>query len=113
MDKNYKNLIFSNHAFERIKGRSVSQDAVWAAINHPDKRFSQGENTTKFIRSVSNRKVHAVATFLKHEQKWLVVSVWVRGEDDQLPLVWQLITLPFKILWWLLKLIFNTLSKKN
>lgn len=111
MDKNYKNLVFTRHAFERIDSRSLTADAVWQAIQYPDKKFSQGDNTTKFIKTVRGRKIHAVATFLKAEQKWLVVSAWVRGEDDKLPLVWQILVLPFKISWWLIKQIFKALKQ--
>lgn len=103
MDKNYKNLVFTNHAFERIKTRAIAPDAVWQAIDHPDQRFTQGQTTTRFIKTVAGRKIHAVATYLNREHKWLVVSVWVRGEDDRQPLVWQLLTLPFKIVWWVIK----------
>lgn len=106
MNKNYKNLVFTNHAFDRIKGRVITQDAVWQAVKNPDKKFKQG-SSTKFIKTVNNRKIHTVANYLSKENKWLIISVWVRGEDDKLPLTWRLITFPFlltyKILIWLLK----------
>lgn len=111
MDQNYKNLVFTKHALERLGDRSISMDAIWQTVSHPDKKFKNDGNSTKFIKTVGGRKVHTVATYLNKENKWLVVSVWVRGEDDKQPLVWQIIVLPFKILWWLLKAIFKTLSK--
>jgi hypothetical protein len=37
--------------------------------------------------------VHVVAYYLDDERKWLVKSVWVRGEDDPKPLWWQMLTL--------------------
>lgn len=105
MDKNYQNLVFTNHAFDRIKSRVVTQDAVWQTVNHPGKKFNQGQGSTKFMRTVSDRQVQVIATWLKPEQKWLIISVWVRGETDRLPLAWQIMILPFRIIWWLIKLV--------
>jgi hypothetical protein len=111
MDKNYKNLVFTNHAFDRIKSRTVTQDAVYLTVNNSDKKYKNNDHSTKFIKTVRSRKVHVVANYLNKEKKWLVVSVWVRGEDDKVPFVWTLITLPFKltykILIWLLKRLSN------
>ncbi|MDH5533847.1 MAG: DUF4258 domain-containing protein [Candidatus Pacebacteria bacterium] len=110
MDKNYKNLVFTNHAFDRIKGRTITKDAVYQTIKNSSKKFKQGQST-KFIKTVNGRKIHAVANYLKNENKWLVISVWVRGEDDKAPIIWTLITLPFKltykILIWVLKRLTN------
>lgn len=107
MDKNYKNIVLTNHAVERLKDRWVTPDSIWQVVNYYDKKFSQGDGTTKFIKTVNGRRTHAIATYLRPEQKWLIVSAWVRGEDDKAPLVWQIISLPFKLafrlLFWLLK----------
>ncbi len=113
MNQNYKNLVFTKHALDRLQDRSISEDAIWQTIARPDKKFKNDGQSVKFIRSVNGRKVHAVATYLKNENKWLVVSVWIRGEDDKQPLVWQLIVLPFKILWWIIKTFFKALSKNK
>lgn len=98
----YKNLIFTNHAFDRLSLRSITQDAIWQTINYPEKKYPQ-DQTIKFIKSVQDRRLHVIASWLAKENKWLVVSVWVRGEEDQEPVIWQLITLPFKLIWWLIK----------
>ena len=98
----YKNLIFTNHAFDRLSLRSITQDAIWQTITYPEKKYPQ-DQTTKFIKSVQDRRLHVIASWLTKENKWLVVSVWVRGEEDKEPVVWQLITLPFRLIWWLIK----------
>jgi len=114
MDKNYKNLVFTNHAFDRIKGRVITKDAVYLTLNKADKKYKNDNNSTKFIKTVRGRKIHVVANYLSKENKWLIISVWVRGEDDKAPIIWTLITFPFvityKILIWFLKRLTN--SKK-
>ena len=104
MSQTYKNIIFTNHAFDRIKNRSISKHAVYETINHSDKKQSKSESATKYIKTIKDRKYHVVAKYQADQRKYLVISTWVRGEDDQLPLIWQLITLPFKLAWELLKL---------
>jgi len=97
MDRTYKNLVFTKHAQERISGRVLTQDAIYLTVTAPDKTFPSKGNT-KFIRTVNNRLIHVVATPIENQQ-WLVVSAWVRGEEDRESLVWQLLTLPFKLTW--------------
>lgn len=108
MNKEYKNIIFTKHALDRLKDRSIDYAHIADVINHPNKKFKQDGSTTKFIKTINNRKIHTVASYLKKDNKWLVISVWVRGEDDKAPFIWQLITLPFRVIWWTLKTIFKT-----
>lgn len=99
MDKHYQNLIFTNHALDRIKLRTISQDQVQQVLSQPDKTFSNDKpDQIKFIRSLNNRTIHVVAKKLPDQKKWLILSVWVRGEDDPIPFMWKIITFPFKII---------------
>jgi len=99
MDKNYKNLVFTNHALERLKLRSISQDQVQQVLSYPDKKNPSNKlQQVKFIRLIDNRNIHLVAKYLSDQNKWLIVSVWVRGEEDPTPLMWKIITFPFKII---------------
>jgi hypothetical protein len=107
----YKELVFTNHATDRRQLRKLTEHQIWEVINHPDKEFGQGTEKVKFIKTIKDRHIHVVAKPLNDPRQpnseWLVISVWVRGEDDPVPLVWQLIVLPFKIIWWIIKSIFN------
>jgi hypothetical protein len=104
-------FIFTKHALERLQQRSISQDTAEAVLYHPDRTEpGQKPNTVKFIRTIHGRNVQIVATYLEDQKKWLVVSAWVRGEDDKVPFAWLLITLPFKLLWWLGKKLFMLLK---
>ncbi len=92
-----------------MKERSISDDSVYWVIRDPDKTKGNphGHSAVKFIRTLNNRNYHVVAQWKKQEQSWLIVSVWVRGEDDREPFATQLVLAPFRLLWWILRKIFT------
>jgi hypothetical protein len=103
MQKEYQGLIFTNHALERVQKRSVSQYDVAQVLKYPDAtQETEKPGSTKFIKKINDRNLHVVATYLPEQKQWLIVSVWVRGEEDQPALAWQVITLPFKVLWFVI-----------
>lgn len=109
MNRTYKNLVFSKHALARLSDRILTQDAVYQTIQSPDKTFPE-KDSTKFIRTVNNRRIHVVAVPIENQQ-WLIISTWVRGEEDRVPFVWQLITLPFRFILYVGKKGWNYLKK--
>ena len=111
MTHTYKNIVFTNHAYDRIKSRSISSHAIYETIQYPDKEFKKASNATKYIKTIHDRKYHVVAKYKKNEKKYLVISAWVRGEDDKQPLIWQILTLPFKIAWWIIVFQFKIILK--
>ena len=110
MNRTYKNLVFSKHALARLKDRTLNQDAIYQAVSFPDKSFAN-KDSTKFIKLINDRLIHVVATPIKNNQ-WLIVSAWVRGEEDKQSIIWQLITLPFKIIWWVIKFFYAKIAGK-
>lgn len=106
----YRGIIFTKHALERLASRAITKDMVVQAVLQPHKTYQASKkNTFKFIKTIDNRKLHVVASKTPDLGKWLIVSVWVRGEDDALPFVWQLLTAPFKFVWWILKNVWRKL----
>ncbi len=101
MSPAYKSVIFTNHAWQRLSERTITADMAVTTIEHPDKKYQEA-STTKFIKTISGRKVHVVANQDHKTGQWVVVSSWVRGEADKVPLSWQLLTAPFRVLWWIL-----------
>ena len=99
MPTEYKNIVFTKHASERMSQRSITTHSVWETVTYPDTTNSDRDHSTRFIKTKNGRKYFVVAKYLPKERKQLVVSTWVRGEDDRVPILWQLITLPFKLLW--------------
>jgi hypothetical protein len=75
-------IIWSDHALRRVHQRSIGIEAVQHVLLHPHKIFATRDNgTKKFIGIVGGRKLHVIAAPTK-EKQWVIVSVWVRGEDD-------------------------------
>jgi hypothetical protein len=79
----FDNVAFTKHALERLDLRRVSREMVIQTIQDPNRQFVEANGNIKFIRKVSGCKVHAICKPIPEENKWLVVSVWVRGEDNQ------------------------------
>jgi hypothetical protein len=95
----YKNLVLTNHAKGRILNRSLTLENLFQTIKFADNQFDLNENKTKFIKNISGRRYQVIAKYLADDKQWLIISAWVRGEDDKEPLVWQIISLPFKLVW--------------
>jgi len=93
-----------------MEGRTISREMVRLTLANPDKTFPVQENAKdfqdspkiKFIKTIHGRQTQVIASLLP-DKKWLIISVWIRGEEDKVPLMWQLITLPFRISWFLIK----------
>lgn len=102
-----KSIIFTKHAKQRRKLRKISNYEIQLTLNAPDQEIELKPNLFKFKKKVKKRKLQIIAQYLKEQKKYLIISVWVRGEDDPTPLAWRLITLPFKLIWWFLKWLFK------
>jgi hypothetical protein len=100
-------IILSKHALERAKLRNIELSVIEQIILNPEQKINLKDGKFKFIKNFNNRRYQVVAADIKKENKWLVISVWVRGEDDKAPFIWVLITAPFRLLWWLLKKLFQ------
>ena len=109
-DRTYKSLVFTKHAWERKEQRHIASEAVYQAVEYPDLIREKGNSFT-CLKRVQGRNIHAVVQFLEKEKKWLVISVWVRGENDSLPLQWQVIVFPFKLLWRIMQFVWKIGTK--
>jgi len=111
MPQTYKNLLFTKHAYDRIKQRSVSMDAIYETIKNPDKKEYKDASKQKYFKIIRDRKYQVIATYKSDQKKYLVISAWVRGENDKLPLMWILLTAPFKFLLWIIKILLSVIWK--
>lgn len=92
MQREYKQIIFTDHALERLELRRITQAMVAQTIAAPDKTEQEPDGDTEFIKTIQGRKVHVIAYRRPDNQKWLVKSTWVRGEADPLlGKLWQFI----------------------
>lgn len=70
-------VVFTNHAIERMKQRGISGDWAWQSVRQPD-RTSPGKekHTTEFIKDFGKHRVTIIAK--KNEiGEWVVLSVWM------------------------------------
>lgn len=85
-------IIYSNHADERMAQRKVSKKQVENTVRTSDERLVEDDGDTRFIKSIrrqdgKDRPLHVVAKplekrFLLITSKWLIKTIYVRGEDD-------------------------------
>lgn len=102
-------IILTKHALERVKSRKMELRLIERTIYEADEKIDLGENKFKFFKNIAGRRYQIVASFIPKEKNWLVISAWVRGEEDQVPLLWRLISSPFVLVWWLVRKIFSLL----
>lgn len=74
--RTYKDLIFTDHALERMQEREVKAGDVWATMNRPQvSREAHRQGNWVFTRDWGSEELEVVAT-KKEGGKWLVISVW-------------------------------------
>jgi len=77
LNKHYGNIIWTNHALDRLNQRGLTQSLAYQSFAHPDKKFpGKNHGTTEFQKKTAKSLVTIIAT--QNEQKeWLVLSCWI------------------------------------
>lgn len=72
-----RDIVFTNHAIDRMKERGVSGEWAWQAVKNADRKMPGKEkHTTEFIKRFDTYKVTAIGK--KNEiGEWVVLSVWM------------------------------------
>ena len=96
-------IILTKHARERIAQRRMTVLGVEETVLEPDKKIKLKDGQVKFVKQQGTRLYQVVTTYKEKEHAWLVLSAWVRGEDDPEDLLWVILTAPVKLLWKLMK----------
>jgi hypothetical protein len=72
--------------------RKLSQADVVAVMRGPEKTYpGKKDSTVKFIRKIDGRCIHVIGKLLVEKKQWLILSAWVRGEEDPKGLVTRLV----------------------
>ncbi len=90
MDKNYKGVIWTNHALARMEKRGIKQGDAWATFRRPDNsRFAESKGAWVYYKTYGDVRIEVVAK--KNAKKafgpkghrpgeeWIVVSVWSKN----------------------------------
>lgn len=98
-----KQLIFTDHAHERMFLRGISKSLIQTTLDKPTKTEIEDDGDTQFIKPVTRRgekrNLHVIAKPVPEQGKnaWLVKTVWIRGEDDPNFFIKTIRMLVFKI----------------
>lgn len=79
---NHETVVFTKHARERLNQRKLGEDMIIQVMQKPNKTYEQDDGKIKFIGKNMGAKIHAICKPIPEENKWLVITLWVRGEDD-------------------------------
>lgn len=76
MNNQYKDVIFTNHALERLRERGISQGDAWATFKRPDQsRYAKSRGAWIYYKRWGDEKIEVVAK--QNEQKeWIILTVW-------------------------------------
>ena len=104
-------IVYTKHAEQRVSLRRLSRHSIEETIANPDRVQDDTDGKRRFIKRQGTRLYHVVARYNPAQKAWVVISVWVRGEEDPQNYLWLVITWPFKALgkalWWLIRLLFS------
>lgn len=85
MERNYKGLIWTNHALERLRERGIKQGDAWATFQRPEQtRPAQKKGNWVYYRtwdvvrpdgSKGKDRIEVVAA-QNEKKEWIVLSVW-------------------------------------
>lgn len=77
MDNHYGNIIWTNHALERLRQRGIKQGDAWATWNRPEQSRKGASGNWVYYRTYGNERIEVVATQNK-KKEWVILSVWSR-----------------------------------
>ena len=81
--------------------RHLTKSGIQQTIDYPDRVYTREDGAQKFIKKIGDKPYHVVAKLNPKNQEIVVISAWIRGEDDPVSGVWLLITAPFRLIRWL------------
>lgn len=95
--REYRGVIFTDHALQRLKERGISQGDAWATLNRPDqsRQGSNSQGSWVYYKTYGSEKIEVVAKH-NNQGQWIVLSVWSRPvyertqkkEKKDNPFVW-------------------------
>jgi len=73
----FGDLIWTNHALERLRHRGLSQEMVWESFKRPDSiKDGTTPGSKEYKKQIKNYTVSAIMK-LNDRREWVVISCWV------------------------------------
>lgn len=83
MDRNYGNVIWTNHALSRLRERGIRQGDAWATFNRPDQsRYAKSKEAWVYYKTYGTRRIEVVAK-QNEKKEWIILSVWSKEVHPQ------------------------------
>jgi len=81
MKNKYLDIIFTNHAINRLHNRDISQSDAWETFKHPD-RVIEGKiaGSKKFYKDLKGKKIEVVAQ-PNEKGEWVIFSCWTKNNN--------------------------------
>lgn len=98
MAKKQRAIVLSKHVEERMVLRRVNRDLIEKTVYQADSSKLEDDGDTKFIKTIAGRELQVIAKPLDDENKWLIKTVWVEGENDPNPFWKWIVTLGVRLL---------------
>lgn len=81
-NKFFGNVIWTNHALQRLNQRGLTQPIAFQAFSNADKSLAgKNKGTTEYQKRFGNSLVTIIAT-QNEKNEWLILSCWI---DPPLP----------------------------
>ena len=81
MEKRYLNLIFTNHAINRLYNRGISQEKAYEVFTHPDgQQPGKIPGSVNFYKSYGPQRIELIAK-KNDKNEWVVLSSWAKLKE--------------------------------
>ncbi len=78
----FRDLIWTNHALDRLEQRKLPQEIAWTAFRYPDEVLKGKQaGSYEYRKRYQNSLITLIAT-QNERREWVVLSVWI---DPPLP----------------------------
>ena len=86
--RKYGDLIWTDHALDKLRARKLSQENAWSAFENPENvRDGKSPTSKEYSRRIGDRTVTTIAK-QNEKKEWIVISAWVdppyHGTEDAL-----------------------------
>lgn len=81
-ERNYKGVIWTNHALDRMQNRGIKQGDAWATWKKPSQsRYATTKGAWIYYRTWGNQRIEVVAK-QNEKKEWVILSVWSKTTND-------------------------------
>jgi hypothetical protein len=78
MDRNFGGVIWTNHAFDRMRERGIKQGDAWATWRNPEhSKKGTVSGSWVYYRNYGGTQIEVVAK-QNEKKEWIILSVWSR-----------------------------------